>query len=263
MHVMLLSDVPIGDRWWRMSFDKAREAVQTSRDEYHLQELRVALDIESPAHYLPSLQRGQKVLDIGCGAGQTLIAACPYRMPGEGGGCVTCARTDNVCRGWASGVDIDEDALRLGHAWSRVLELRQGAAEQLPFNDQQFDSVVSRVALVFVDMRTALSEVRRVLRPGGRIWFSLHRFSMVTQQIDRKNWRGLIYLAYVALNGLLFHLTLHTRAFFGRREYWQTSSAMERILSKYGFRDIHIETEGGTMIISARLTTPEEERVLL
>lgn len=246
-----------------MSFDKAREAAQTPEDEYHLKELMIALDSASPAHYLPTFQVGEKVLDIGCGAGQTLIAACPYRMPGEGGGCVTCARKDNVCLGWASGVDIDKDAIRMGHAWSRILQLQHASAERLPYNDREFDVVISRVALVFVDMRMVLSEIRRVLRPGGRIWFSLHRFSMVTRQIGHKNWRGLIFLAYVALNGLLFHLTLRTRALFGRREYWQTSSGMRRVLAKYGFKDIHIETNGCTLIISARLTAAEEERALV
>ena len=234
-----------------MSIDKAREAVQTPGDEYHLRELMIALDSGDPAHYLPTFRVGEKVLDIGCGAGQTLIAGCPYRMPGEGGGCATCARTDDLCLGWASGIDVDQDAIRMGQAWSRILQLQYGRAEHLPYKDQQFDVVVSRVALVFVDMRLALSEIRRVLRPGGRIWFSLHRFSMVTQQIPRKNWRGLIYLAYVALNGLLFHLTLRTCPLFGRREYWQTSSGMRRLLSNFGFNDIHFETKGSALIVTA------------
>ena len=215
-----------------MDFDKAREAVQTPKNEYHLQELKIALDSDNPAHYLPTIQTGLRVLDVGCGAGQTLIAACPYRMPGEGGGCVTCARKDNVCLGWACGVDIDEGAIRLGHAWSRTLQLQHASAEHLPYKDREFDVVISRVALMFVDMRTALSEIRRVLRPGGRIWFSLHRFSDVTRQIGHKNWRGLIFLAYVALNGVLFHLSLRTWPLFGRREYWQTPSAMRRVLAK-------------------------------
>jgi len=242
-----------------MMFDKAREAVKTPEDEYHLRELMIALDSDSPAHFLPSFRVGERVLDIGCGAGQTLIGACPYRLPGEGGGCVTCARIDDVCQGWASGIDIDENAIRVGHAWSRILLLQQASAEELPYRDRAFDVVISRVALVFVDMRTVLVEIRRVLRPGGRIWFTLHRLSGVTHQIPRKNWRGLIYLAYVALNGVFFHLTLRTFPLFGQREYWQTSSAMRRILTKSGFKDIHTEPSGTTLIVSACLAAPEQE----
>src|ERR1700688_1190738 len=99
----------------KIMFDNARAAVKTPEDEYHLRELMIALDSDSPAHFVPSFRAGERVLDIGCGAGQTLIAACPYRLPGEGGGCVTCARIDDVCQGWASGVDIDENAIRVGH----------------------------------------------------------------------------------------------------------------------------------------------------
>jgi ubiquinone/menaquinone biosynthesis C-methylase UbiE len=239
----------------KVSLDKAREAMQAPQDEYHLQELVIGLDPDNPAHSLPAFQKGERVLDIGCGAAQTLIAACPYRLPGEGGGCVTCTRTDNACQGWASGVDVDEGAVRLGRAWSRILQLQHASAEHLPYSDQEFDVVVSRVALVFVDMRTVLTEVRRVLRPGGRIWFTLHRFSMVTHQIRCKNWRGLIYLAYVILNGVYFHLTLRTLPLLDRREYWQPPSAMRRILAKYGFEDIQIETRREGLTVSATLTS--------
>ena len=237
-----------------MDFDKAREAVQTPKNEYHLQELKIALDSDNPAHYLPTIQTGLRVLDVGCGAGQTLIAACPYRMPGEGGGCVTCARKENECLGWACGVDIDDDAIRLGHAWSRTLQLQHASAEHLPYKDQEFDIVIS----------LCRSHVRRHANgpfrnpPCFATWWqnlvcSLHRFSDVTRQIGHKNWRGLIFLAYVALNGVLFHLSLRTWPLFGRREYWQTPSAMRRVLAKYGFEDIQIEMTRGFLIVSACL----------
>ena len=86
---------------------------------------------------------------------------------------------------------------------------------------------------------------------------------MITGQIGRKDWRGLIYLAYVALNGLLFHFTLRTCALFGRREYWQTASAMRRVLRKYGFKDIQVESTGSALIVPARLAKAETDPVLL
>jgi SAM-dependent methyltransferase len=45
-----------------------------------------------------------------------------------------------------------------------------GRAESLPFADSSFDAVVSQFALMFFEDRAAaLREMRRVLRPGGRL----------------------------------------------------------------------------------------------
>jgi ubiquinone/menaquinone biosynthesis C-methylase UbiE len=51
----------------------------------------------------------------------------------------------------------------------------EAPAEQLPFEDDSFDTVVSMVVLCTVgDQRRALHEIRRVLRPNGQLLFSEH-----------------------------------------------------------------------------------------
>jgi SAM-dependent methyltransferase len=53
--------------------------------------------------------------------------------------------------------------------------LVRALAEELPFPDASFDTVVSTLVLCTVaDPRRALSEVARVLRPGGRLLFLEH-----------------------------------------------------------------------------------------
>jgi ubiquinone/menaquinone biosynthesis C-methylase UbiE len=54
-------------------------------------------------------------------------------------------------------------------------KLLRAPAEDLPFNDASFDAVVSTLVLCTVDDQPrALREVRRVLRPGGKLLFMEH-----------------------------------------------------------------------------------------
>jgi ubiquinone/menaquinone biosynthesis C-methylase UbiE len=72
-------------------------------------------------------------------------------------------------------------------------------AEQLPFDDESFDTVVSTLVLCGVDDQAlALREAHRVLRPGGRLLFIEHVRSddpQLARFQDRMNW----------LNRLLVH----------------------------------------------------------
>lgn len=57
----------------------------------------------------------------------------------------------------------------------RKVEVVHAPAEQLPFPDQHFDTVVSTLVLCTVnDLPQALNEVKRVLKPGGRLLFAEH-----------------------------------------------------------------------------------------
>jgi ubiquinone/menaquinone biosynthesis C-methylase UbiE len=77
------------------------------------------------------------------------------------------------------GIDPSEGMLRRAHGRSAELgqdvTLLSADAEQLPFEDASFDTVVCLMVLCTVDdPRSALVEIRRVLRPGGRLLFLEH-----------------------------------------------------------------------------------------
>ena len=73
-----------------------------------------------------------------------------------------------------------------------LAQVVQASAEDLPFEDGSFDAVVSTLVLCGVDDQArALGEVRRVLRPGGRLLFIEHVRSddpKLARFQDRINW---------------------------------------------------------------------------
>ncbi len=105
------------------------------------------------------LSEGETVLDIGCGAGfDTLLAA---RQVGPGGSVVAVDMTEAMIEKTRAGVS----ALGLDN-----VDARHGLAEELPVDDGSVDVVISNgVINLCPDKAAVMSEVQRVLRPGGRI----------------------------------------------------------------------------------------------
>jgi len=119
---------------------------------------------------LVDLGPGSRVLDIGCGAGQTL------RLLND--------RSPSL----RVGVDYDAEVLALGHLAAddegQSIEFGRATGHALPFLDGQFTHVLCRVALNYMHQRRALAEMIRVLEPGGflylrieRVWYDLRLLS--------------------------------------------------------------------------------------
>jgi len=80
------------------------------------------------------------------------------------------------------GVEPNDSFLRLGEARRRnspvPLEIVQASAEALPLDNETIDTAVITYTLCSVeDPEQALREVRRVLKPGGRVLFLEHGLS--------------------------------------------------------------------------------------
>jgi arsenite methyltransferase len=104
------------------------------------------------------LAPGQHIVDVASGKGTTsLLAASEYDVAVDG---VDLA-VGNVALGSAAA-----DARGLAD----LVRFHHGDAEALPFPDGVFDAVICECALcTFPDKTTAISQMARVLRPGGRI----------------------------------------------------------------------------------------------
>jgi SAM-dependent methyltransferase len=132
----------------------------TSYEEFFLP----ALFNQWPSHILDAAQvgPGQKLLDVACGTGILARAALARISPG----------------GSVVGLDLNPGMLAVATKLEPRITWRQGIAESLPYPDASFDIVLSQFGLMFfTDRLKAMSEMRRVLTPEGRlavaVWDSL------------------------------------------------------------------------------------------
>jgi SAM-dependent methyltransferase len=82
------------------------------------------------------------------------------------------------------GVDPSETMVEMAHRRNRTqieagrVEVCLGTADKLPFDDETFDKAMTLNSLqIWPDPLAGLMEIRRVLRPGGRIAVAITRFS--------------------------------------------------------------------------------------
>jgi SAM-dependent methyltransferase len=107
-------------------------------------------------------QPGEQVVDIACGTGIVARLVAPHA--GKTGAVV--------------GVDINPHMIAVARSMTApagaTIEWREGNAVSLPLPDDSFDLALCQFGLQFIpDRPAALSEMHRVLKPGGRVAISV------------------------------------------------------------------------------------------
>ena len=98
---------------------------------------------------------GTRLLDVGCGAGQLALIAA--RAGAQVTGC-------DIATNWI------EKARARAAAEGLEITFEEGDAESLPYEDAQFDAVVSLIGAMFAPRpELVAAELTRVCRPGGMI----------------------------------------------------------------------------------------------
>src|SRR5688572_10610473 len=138
---------------------------QLSQEKQRARSMWAAGDYPSMAEMIPELGThtveraavtdGEKVLDVACGTGAAAIPAA------KRGGRVTA-------------LDLTPELLEAGRrrAGEAGVEIDwvEGDAEELPFEDESFDVVLSTIGVMFAPRHeVAAHELARMLKPGGRI----------------------------------------------------------------------------------------------
>jgi ubiquinone/menaquinone biosynthesis C-methylase UbiE len=114
-------------------------------------------DLDFLAHLVAELDQ-PKVLDLGCGAGHASFAAAPFAR--------------DVIAFDLTAAMLEVTAAAAKERGLSNISPTQGSVEELPFDSQQFDFVVSRYsAHHWNNVPRALQEVKRVLKPGGQVCF--------------------------------------------------------------------------------------------
>ena len=115
--------------------------------------------------------RGDQVLDIGCGTGETTRACAARAVDGR-----------------ALGVDLstamlERGRMRAAEAGLTNVDFEHGDAQVYPFASDHFDLVVSRFGVMFFDdPAAAFVNIGRATKPGGRLAF------VVWQELLRNEW---------------------------------------------------------------------------
>ena len=167
------------------------------------------------AHLLAEARRGDRALDLGCGVGD--FAAELARAGAE-----------------VVGIEVAEAALARARARHPGLDFRVARVDgPLPLPDGSFDLVwASEVIEHIADTARWLSEVRRVLAPGGRLLIttpSHGRLRLAVGGIERFS------------EPLGDHLHLYSRR------------SLRTLLSEFGFADVHVRSAGGPPLLRRTL----------
>ena len=183
------------------------------------------------------LSKSDRVLDVACGTGivTRLIAG----------------RSQSVSS--IVGVDLNDNMLDVARSLepsaSFPIEWRQGDMCALPFSDTEFDLVLCNHGLQFVpDKPSALSEIKRVLVPGGRFAFTV--------------WSAEVPYLVAMANSIRRHISDEVAKSCLAPFSYRDGAIIRKVLKDAGFQSIDMQeveftrrlpaTEGAVMELVAR-----------
>ena len=169
---------------------------------------------------LARLQPGERVLDAACGTGVVARAAA--------------ARVGAA--GKVTGVDLNSGMLEVARTTAgeagQAIAWREGNLEALPFADSAFDVALCQQGLQFCpDKAAVISELRRVLRDGGRLALSV--------------WRDIRHFPYMLAltSALADHVGVEASRRMSAPCSFGSADALRTLMKQGGFKDVQIRID--------------------
>lgn len=184
----------------------------------------VAADLIEAARPEP----GESVLDVACGTG--VVTRLAAEMVGS--------------RGSVTGLDVNPGMLAVARAETpseMSVDWHEATAEAMPFADETFDVVLCQMSLQFIpDKAAALGEMRRVLKPGGRVYVTVPGPKPEVFRIMGE--------------GFTRHLDPDAAGFVDLVFSMHDAGAIERLMRDAGFRQVEVRTRPKDL----RLPAPQD-----
>lgn len=175
-----------------------------------------------------ALRPGERVLDVACGTG--IVARLASQLVGA--------------HGTVAGLDINPLMLAVARSTTppgMAIDWHEGSAEALPLPDASFEAVLCQMGLQFVaDKHAALSEMWRVLAPGGRLVLNVPG---PTPQ-----------LFAVMGDALARHIGAEAAGFVNHVFSLHDPAELQNLIYGAGFRDVSVQVDTKSL----RLPAPEE-----
>lgn len=177
---------------------------------------------------IAALRPGERALDVACGTG--VVARLASEAVGPAG--------------TVAGLDVNPGMLAVARSTAppgQAIEWHEASAEAIPLPDASFDVVLCQMGLQFVpDKHAALSEMRRVLAPGGRLILNVPG---PTPQ-----------LFTVMAEALARHIGADTAGFVNQVFSLHDTAEIHDLIGGAGFQDVSVRAETQSL----RLPPPEE-----
>ena len=175
-----------------------------------------------------ALRPGERVLDVACGTG--VVARLASKLVGAAG--------------TVAGLDINPGMLAVARSTTptdMAIDWHEASAEAMPLADAAFDAVLCQMGLQFMpDKHTALSEMRRVLAPGGRLILNVPGPTPQLFEFMR--------------GALARHIGAEAAGFVNHVFSLHDTAELQNLINGAGFRDVSVQADTKSL----RLPAPEE-----